>query len=1205
MDKLVYLEENENECILYNDGKAQFQLASMLLSRHSKIKFSEDCLFYPASKKEELGNSLPFKKNDYLILGGILSTSGEGKEDPIKSVLLQSKKNKNVFFVYDCLLYRINAFSSIGAVVKTEDSYTDASIYFDKDIDIDEPQNEEESEHEEEYIEENITPAYEPTKKKKIDNLGYSFDEEEIDEDESDEEEDEALPITIKKEFIPTSKSKPINLNVNPNYRKVSETKPINDLPIKNEIKADFITNSKSKPKKIVDKAMNQYKIYVYRKPKKLYNAKILVFSSKGDYSIYQQEFEKKLKSINRINWTKVTGYCPSKPEDGSFVYSLASKFDMAKFNLLCSCVDSYNNPISYLISYKEDPYICFVISAKMDASIVGFSSKGINIEDPYIDFPSLLELTSKKEIEEKEEKTIVNEPIKEEEPIFEFEPVIENKKIHRTPVRRVFILTRTLRKFEKLFSKNPASRYDFDSTIETLITYPRDELNSYFISKDNKKIDSTSPLNIYKFQFGSKKDYEASRLFYCYKKDDERKLSNDDIIIIGFTNQDEHEDQREEAILGSRYLLEGASLHQLFVKDEDNDSLDELPYLSKMQFSLLDKASSKLPIVFTGSAGTGKTLMSVAQYVDSKDKGGSILYLTYEPSLLNNVDKMFHSLGVKNPSSYTYLSLISSILDIDLSSSYAGLAKFRDYYFNYLKKHKDAKKVFSSYEEGDVLCLASYCFYNGVISGSSRLLDNKKKILTRDEFLESISKEEAFSNEIRNKMYDIGKSYYEYLVSRKLYSDGMLAKLLLNKENKPVYDCLIIDEYQDLSEICFASILSLLKKELPLRLYMFGDDNQTIQPTLFSISSAESIIKQLLEFKVKLNKEYLPSSYRSGPTLINYINSINKVKQHCIGKQNKEKDMEESSSREDENDLFVSYIDKKPLFDSFVKESLEHNSDIAYIFPSLKEKNDFIKHFSSLGIDLNILENITYIVEEAKGMEWDFVCLVRFLSSSKNSFDAMLEKSSGKHSSFHRMLFNRLYVGLTRAKNKIVMFEDNLSPLISSTLLNTPKLISTNEEMKGLFETSSSFSSWIEYAKRLFKARQYQQAYLSICRAKDNCPTESYLVAETYANYEKEFNSSIFTNANRYIDMFISRNDLFTLKEAYKRLGNKKKSSLLELCFKANVDASELVNSFAKNVELCSYMEKAFYFDRVASILNKKITNNVERILKNGKRGR
>ncbi len=123
MDKLVYLEENENEFILNNDGKAQFQLASMLLSRHSKIKFSEDCLFCPPSKKEELGSSLPFNKNDYLILGGILTTSGEGKEDPIKSVLLQSKKNKNVFFVYDCLLSRINAYSSMGALVKTEDSY--------------------------------------------------------------------------------------------------------------------------------------------------------------------------------------------------------------------------------------------------------------------------------------------------------------------------------------------------------------------------------------------------------------------------------------------------------------------------------------------------------------------------------------------------------------------------------------------------------------------------------------------------------------------------------------------------------------------------------------------------------------------------------------------------------------------------------------------------------------------------------------------------------------------------------------------------------------------------------------------------------------------------------------------------------------------------------------------------------------------------
>lgn len=1198
---LVYKEENENEFILSNDGGPYFQVASIVLSKPKKLKFSSTCLFYPESIKNDLLPSLEYSSLEFQILGGIIYSGEDEKESSVKSVLLQSKIKSQTYFVYNCFLNVIEAYSINGAKVPlSETELEDASIYFEKD-EVKEIEDEE-PDDEKEMDDELVRPNFETNKKKRIDNLGYSFEDDFIDEDEEEEEEIEE-PIIVKREFTPASKSKPVNLNVNPNYRKTRGLHNLKKEETKPDIKTNFISNSNSKPKAIIDDALNIYSLYTYKKPKRNYNSKILIFTSSNEYIFYKQEFEKKIKSLNRINWTKFTGYCPCKPENGSPVYALASKFDSSKFNLLAACVDAYNNPISYLLSYKENPYICFILSSNNDASIVGFSSIGVVIDEPYTSFSRLLDITSPIK-EARQEKKDDKEEVEIDDSIFEEEEAPLLKKRKRKPVRRVFILGRTLRKFEKLFGKSPSSRDDFDSTIETLLTFSRDELNAYFIAKDNKKIDCSSPLNIYKFQFGTKKDYEASRLFYCFHKDLERKLGDNDIIIIGFTNQDEHEDQRDEAELGSKYLLEKAELHQLFVKDEENASLDELPYLSVSQFGLLDKASSSLPIVFTGSAGTGKTLMSVAQYADLNEKNESILYLTYEPSLLNNVDKMFHSLGIANPNSFTFLSLASSILDLDLSSSYAGLSNFRDYFFSYLSTHKESKKIFESYKDDlDDLCLASYCFYNGVISGSRLLLDKKKSILTLDEFLGLVGKEEAFSIELKRKMYEIGKSYYEYLISKKLYSDGMIAKLLLAKEDKPIYENIIIDEYQDLSEICFASVLSLVKKQLPLRLYLFGDDNQTIQPTLFSFSSAEAIIRSYIPYKVKLKKVFLPSSYRSGPTLVNYVNTINKVKQSCIGRQNVEKDVNEKSSREDENDLFVSYIDKKSLFDDFVKASLSNNSDIAYIFPSLREKLIFIKHFSSIGLDKLVLEEITYIVEEAKGMEWDFVCLVRFLSSSRNSFDAMLENRYGKHSSFHRMLFNRLYVGLTRAKNKIVMFEDGVSPLVYSSLLSIPKCISSKAELEGLFETSSSFSSWIEYAKRLFKARQYQQAYLSLCRARQVCSKEDLYVAEAYSNYEKEFNNSRFVNANKYIDLFIDRNDLVMLKDAYKRIGNKKKLYLLDLCLKEDSDEEELVFNFSKNVELCSYMEKAFYFDRAASILNRNIKSKMERIVKNGKR--
>ena len=1176
LDKLIFKENSIEEMLMPFSSSPYFTFLILKLANIRKLSFASTNFFPPSIEKEYLKKGFfTFSFSSYKVISCVFNN----ELIPLRA-LLQNKSLVNEYLEVDVINRCLLSFSKEGALIEMNGIIC-------KPIEL--IHNEEKQENEETP---NIVPekeSFTPSRKNVIRNLDNDEDEfnDFIEEEDEDEEEEDYVNVPlVTPSFSPNSKNKIANLNVNPNFRKKEIRKPkeITSLPV-----ASFSSNKKEKPKNINEiKSLNVEK-YIYKKREFDFNSRIFIFSNDNEALLpYHDEFYKKLKSINRINWTKRTRYCPGKPLNGSIAYSLASKFDVNNFNLLCASVDAYSRPFSYLLSYKKEPNLCFICSADKEASIVGFSSIGVSLVDPYLDFASLLKITSsenkKKKIEEEEK--VEEEKI--EKPILKEEEITNDKVAYR----RVFILGKTLRKFQKLFQKSPYAKFDFDQTIEKLLSYNDEELNAYLRSRDNKKINSFSNETVLKFQFGNNEEYQASRLFYCHGYDCKRRLDYRDIIIIGFSFQGEHDNQLDVALNGIKALNNDKELHQLFLRNGSN-SKEDIPYLSNVQFSQLKQANKNLPSVLTGSAGTGKTLMSVAQYIDLLDKNESILYLTYEPGLLQSVDKMLSSYKIKTPSTYTYLNLASYILGEEIASRYKGFDYFRTYFLSFVDSSKSLKKDFSIFkDEKEDVCLACYCFFNGIMEGSRVLSSSTNSILGEDEFLRLTKKEEAFGLDIRKDFYLIGKSYHNHLLANSFYSNGLLAKAILAKKDKPLFDNLIIDEYQDLTELMFISVLSLLKRNHPLSLYMFGDDNQTIQPTLFSFASCESILKEQISHSLKLNKIFLPSSYRSGPILIDYINSFNIKKKECIGKQKEEIDKTESSLRDDENDLFVSYIDKEETLLDLIKRSLTSTS-LSYIFPSLFEKEYFITTYSKLGIDREILSNMAFVIEEAKGMEWDSVVLIRFFSSSKNSFNSMLLNKKGKHSSFHRMLFNRFYVALTRAKNKIVIYENDITSSIKDCFLSIPKHISSSLELDELFLDSPCYS-WVSYAKSLFYNGQYKQAYLSLLRAKEKANTSDLIIAKKYSNYEEEFNKNNFSNSSEYIDLFISRNDFGNLKDCYKRSGNRKKLNLLLKVFDNDSSTLELVELYKKSVELCSYQEKVFYFDKISSLLLNKIKKEI-----------
>lgn len=1078
-------------------------------------------------------------------------------------------------------------------------------------------------EEEEEANVPEVQGYFQSNAKKKIRNLGYSPRNVE----EEDEEESAGQPVipSFAPSFTPGSSKKPKritgsfkpkpapvnieqfkkpafeagrkgpipNLEANPNYRK----KPSNRTYVKITPTYDF------RPGAAVSR-----------------NTYYQLVGTPANYSI-KSRIEKEL-SNGKPEFDDHCIYCPRAIAPGDPVFDLLADFHPEDYAILAAVGNQAKVASQVLLRHISEPmfYLVLQLGRKNSLPILAYSSIDVSIDNHFVSGNFLYSIHEKENAVEQmaqEAEPVVSDPIAEEpiapaaaEPVLDEEMAEEEERevdFDLVEERRLFRCFRFQTSLAKLIDKHPEAEEEIANLEKELITLSEPAFRQFLESRNHKQIKK-----IHKFRLKGI-DYAAARVFFIFGSDAARYpcLANrnffpSDVLLLDIIPHEQHDQQGEWAAFWEARLKENRSLQleRVFL-DVNKKKTDSIAYPSEKQFSLLRNASLLPPVAFIGSAGTGKTILSLQNCLDLQGNG-SVLYLTYEPALRDYAEKKLSEMGANNVECYTYAELASSEL---AGAKLADEAYFHSFLLDYLDKRPPLSKKLKAIG-GTRAAQASrvYLYLRGLMFGSKECAQSSK--LRQEQFLSKMADEPSISNELASVIYEVGSAYDKHLKKAGLTTDNLLAYRLINKKKRShSFNAVVLDEYQDLTELQFISLLPYLgsKETRRLSLYLYGDENQCVNPTIFSLSRANAALTEYFDYPFKISTLSLDGSYRSGPNLLAFINKLKTIKKESIGAQKQELDAEEKSLREDQEDLFVAYIEEKGKFADIVKVAAASDADIVFLFPSpssCKAKKVSLKSIEDSTVQ-SYIQSSFLSVGEAKGREWDAVVLVDFLSEFGEEFAACLEgKDSSTHAStIHRMMFNRLYVGLTRARNQILLYEEDVPNISKEKLLASLEPLPF-EDYRSLFSDIVDPKHWIAHGKRLLAERDYLGAKRAFERVKEEEEGERLLkIAEKYVYFEDCLNRRDPSAwQSDYINFLLSQNDLAHLHDLYRRLGQPEKADLLHLTHTSQ-EEGDVVGLFRKVVEQSTFLEKAAFFDFSCRKLGKKIRNALKGDKNNGKR--
>jgi len=359
------------------------------------------------------------------------------------------------------------------------------------------------------------------------------------------------------------------------------------------------------------------------------------------------------------------------------------------------------------------------------------------------------------------------------------------------------------------------------------------------------------------------------------------------------------------------------------------------------------------------------------------------------------------------------------------------------------------------------------------VIEGILELF-TKQRELTRKKYLSFVEYEMMGRKKApnfaydRKEIYQIFEWYQDQLESGKLWDELDLTHEAMNILNtrfndKFIYDMVICDEIQDLTDIQHELLFSIVKN--PYNLILSGDSRQIINPSGFRW---EELKQHFYNRNIKVPElSFLNMNFRSSGSIVELSNKLLDIKTGLLGL---------SSEQLKEEWKFKS---RPPVIASEIKE--------AQVFESLKitgakktilvrtneEKEKLKKH---LGTD------IIFTIHEAKGLEFDTVLLWKFCSdeTTLDIWKSILEESHQSiHSSKIRHEINLLYVAITRAQKDLLIY-DGYHPSIvwnSDQLKDFVFFSGDPEYINNIWFTISTPEEWKSQGDYFFDRSHYKAA--------------------------------------------------------------------------------------------------------------------------------
>ncbi len=521
------------------------------------------------------------------------------------------------------------------------------------------------------------------------------------------------------------------------------------------------------------------------------------------------------------------------------------------------------------------------------------------------------------------------------------------------------------------------------------------------------------------------------------------------------------------------------------------------LPRLSKEQKEIVETIDKN--ILVQGVAGSGKTNVCIDKiiFTASKNYSGKTLYTTFSHGLLvdtklkvelykkdlekildnyrNNKIKFLdsdHKKALENRLGIYFFSeddndifkKIEKIIDYltnkvdyllieDIYKQYIPSPKIfvgEDYFVNTYSKnlanHQIAKAFnkLSTYSK-EIIFKEIY----GMIQGSYNL-DTDKYKLSLEEYI--AKRENSLPKEVAETIYQISLDYEKHCKANSLMDNNLASYELLSVIPKDFsYSLSIIDEVQDYTQIN----LNLLKK-LSLKLFCVGDALQMINPSYFNFGYLKNLMyeKDLVDVKV------LKSNYRSTEKITEIITNLGEINKAEFGTHNFVVDGECVESGINTTALF--------LQDGNLARTLSTSGfeDITIVVSSNSEKKELQKI---------IKQQEVLTVSEIKGLERNNIVAYNLLSSNSDKWRTLkLNKVNHKvadENSMYRYYYNLFYVGLSRAKQNLIVLETINIEQFSNFL----KTNFDNLDLKGTMRVLNGIISKADFTQNELQSRVEQ----------------------------------------------------------------------------------------------------------------------------------
>ncbi|MCD4675504.1 MAG: UvrD-helicase domain-containing protein [Desulfobacula sp.] len=579
---------------------------------------------------------------------------------------------------------------------------------------------------------------------------------------------------------------------------------------------------------------------------------------------------------------------------------------------------------------------------------------------------------------------------------------------------------------------------------------------NGDFISADVKKMKNTG-------YYRAKLDYE-NRLIFKFARYKEQTY----ILLLEVIRN--HNYDKSRFLGGAARIDETKLLAVRNEKDIEKEQQPELTYLNQKasKFHLLDKVISfdniqeeifnlNPPVVIIGSAGSGKTVLTLEKIKPLK---GNILYATLSPFLVEYSAKLYYSNNYINENQdIDFLSFTEFLETLKIISGKELDYKNFESWLHPRKQSFGIKDSYKLFEE-----------FRGVITGT----EITEEFLSKSEYLNLGIKQSIYLSNEREKVYEAFTKYLGFIDQNNFFDLNITSFRWLGY-CKPRYDFIIIDEVQDFTNIQLYIILKSLKKQG--KFILCGDSNQIVHPNFFSWTNVKNMFYKhdISGSEIKI----LRTNYRNSIEITRLSNQLLKIKNARFGSIDKESTYLIEPIAENQGEVIL-YKDS-PKIRKLINDKTGKSAKFAIIVMKPDDKKDVKNFFKT---------PLVFSIHEAKGLEYENIILVNFVSNNSNEFHEITHEITGKQLlggqlSFSRgrdksdkaldaykFYINSLYVGITRTIKNLYILESS----IRHNILNLLELTETKKQVE-IKQEVSSLEEWENEAKKLELQGKKEQA--------------------------------------------------------------------------------------------------------------------------------